>query len=325
MCQIFYGLIEPWVYFWKSEIMILTLNTIISLLLFGSLILTIFLGIKVVPQSKEYVVERFGKYSKTMNAGLGFIIPYIERVAHKVSILERQLNEFTISVISKDNVEVKLETTVFFRIVDPSRSVYRIRDVESAINTAATSIVRSAAGRLELDELQSSRDSMNQEISLNLREAAEVWGVDITRTEITDIIVDEETKSSQRQQLSAERTRRATIAEAEGEKRSIELKAEAKLFEAQKDAEAIKLTADADAYAVKVKAKADAEQTKLLAEAISNNGQPAVNFEVMKRQIEAVGELASSESTKTIILPTDVTGVLGGLETLMQTVKKSTK
>ena len=305
--------------------MILTLNTIISLLLFGSLILTIFLGIKVVPQSKEYVVERFGKYSKTMNAGLGFIIPYIERVAHKVSILERQLNEFSISVISKDNVEVKLETTVFFRIVDPSRSVYRIRDVESAINTAATSIVRSAAGRLELDELQSSRDSMNQEISLNLREAAEVWGVDITRTEITDIIVDEETKSSQRQQLSAERTRRATIAEAEGEKRSIELKAEAKLFEAQKDAEAIKLTADADAYAIKVKAKADAEQTKLLAEAISNNGQPAVNFEVMKRQIEAVGELASSESTKTIILPTDVTGVLGGLETLMQTVKKSTK
>ena len=277
------------------------------------------------PQSKEYVVERFGKYSKTMNAGLGFIIPYIERVAHKVSILERQLNEFTISVISKDNVEVKLETTVFFRIVDPSRSVYRIRDVESAINTAATSIVRSAAGRLELDELQSSRDSMNQEISLNLREAAEVWGVDITRTEITDIIVDEETKSSQRQQLSAERTRRATIAEAEGEKRSIELKAEARLFEAQKEADAIKLTADADAYAVKVKAKADAEQTKLLAEAISNNGQPAVNFEVMKRQIEAVGELASSESTKTIILPTDVTGVLGGLETLMQTVKKSTK
>jgi regulator of protease activity HflC (stomatin/prohibitin superfamily) len=260
-----------------------------------------------------------------MNAGLGFIIPYIERVAHKVSILERQLNEFTISVISKDNVEVKLETTVFFRIVDPSRSVYRIRDVESAINTAATSIVRSAAGRLELDELQSSRDSMNQEISLNLREAAEVWGVDITRTEITDIIVDEETKSSQRQQLSAERTRRATIAEAEGEKRSIELKAEARLFEAQKEADAIKLTADADAYAVKVKAKADAEQTKLLAEAISKNGQPAVNFEVMKRQIEAVGELASSESTKTIILPTDVTGVLGGLETLMQTVKKSTK
>ena len=131
------------------------------------------------------------------------------------------------------------ETTVFYRIIDASRSVYRIRDVQSAINTAATSIVRSAAGRLELDELQSSRESMNDEISKNLQQAAEIWGIEITRTEITDIIVDEQTRSSQRQQLSAERTRRATIAEAEGEKRSVELKADAKLYESEKEAEAV--------------------------------------------------------------------------------------
>ena len=240
-------------------------------------------------------------------------------------MLERQLKEFTISVISRDNVEVKLETTVFYRITDASRSVYRIRDVESAINTAATSIVRSAAGRLELDELQSSRESMNEEISKNLKEAAEVWGVDITRTEITDIIVDEETKTSQRQQLNAERTRRATIAEAEGEKRSVELKAEAKLFEAQKEAEALKVTADAEAYSVKVKAQADADQTKLLADAIAKNGQPAVNFEIMKRQVDAIGELASSSSSKTLILPTDITGILGGIETLMHSITKKGK
>ena len=135
---------------------------------------------------------------------------------------------------------------------------------------------------------------MNEEISKNLKQAAEVWGVDITRTEITDIIVDDETKTSQRQQLNAERTRRATIAEAEGEKRSVELKAEAKLFEAQKEAEALKITADAEAYAVKVKAQADADQTKLLADAIAKNGQPAINFEIMKRQVDAIGELASS-------------------------------
>ena len=302
-----------------------TLNTIISVLILGFVILTIYLGIKIVPQSNEYVVERFGKYSRTLTAGLSIIVPYLDKISHKVSVLERQLNEFTISVISRDNVEVKLETTVFYRIIDASRSVYRIRDVEAAINTAATSIVRSAAGRLELDELQSSRDSMNEEISKNLKEAAEVWGVDITRTEITDIIVDDETKNSQRQQLNAERTRRATIAEAEGEKRSVELKAEAKLFEAQKEAEALKLTADAEAYAVKVKAQADADQTKLLAEAIAKNGQPAVNFEIMKRQVEAIGELASSNSSKTLILPTDVTRILGGLETLMHSVTKKVK
>ena len=305
--------------------MIFTLNAIISLIILGFVILTIYLGIKIVPQSNVYVIERFGKYSRTLNAGLSIIVPYLDKVAHKVSILERQLREFTISVISKDNVEVKLESTVFYRIVDASRSVYRIRDVESAINTAATSIVRSAAGRLELDELQSSRDSMNEEISSNLKEAAEVWGVDITRTEITDIIVDEETKKSQRQQLNAERTRRATIAEAEGEKQSVQLKAEAKLYEAQKEAEALKVTADAEAYSVKVKAQADADQTKLLAEAIAKNGQPAVNFEIMKRQVEAIGELASSNSSKTLIIPTEVTGILGSIETLMNTIQKKNK
>ena len=305
--------------------MIFTLNSIISLIILGFVILTIYLGIKIVPQSNVFVIERFGKYSRTLNAGLSIIVPYLDKVAHRVSILERQLREFTISVISKDNVEVKLESTVFYRITDASRSVYRIRDVESAINTAATSIVRSAAGRLELDELQSSRDSMNEEISTNLKEAAEVWGVDITRTEITDIIVDEETKKSQRQQLNAERTRRATIAEAEGEKQSVQLKAEAKLYEAQKEAEALKVTADAEAYSVKVKAQADADQTKLLAEAIAKNGQPAVNFEIMKRQVDAIGELASSNSSKTLIIPTEVTGILGSIETLMNTIQKKNK
>lgn len=301
------------------------LSSIISILFFGFVILTIYLGVKIVPQSDVFIIERFGKYSKTLSAGLSIIIPYLDKVAHKISILERQLKEFTISVISKDNVEVKLETTVFYRLVDASRSVYRIRDVQSAINTAATSIVRSAAGRLELDDLQSSRDSMNEEISKNLQQAAEVWGIEITRTEITDIIVDEQTRTSQRQQLNAERTRRATIAEAEGEKRSVELKADAKLYEAQREAEAIKITADADAYSIKAKAKADAEQTHLLAEAIAKNGQPAINFEIMKRQVDAIGVLASSPSSKTLILPTDITGILGGIETLMHSLTNKGK
>ena len=302
-----------------------TLSSIISIFFFGFVILTIYLGVKIVPQSDVFIIERFGKYSKTLSAGLSIIVPYLDKVAHKISILERQLKEFTISVISKDNVEVKLETTVFYRLVDASRSVYRIRDVQSAINTAATSIVRSAAGRLELDDLQSSRDSMNEEISKNLQQAAEVWGIEITRTEITDIIVDEQTRTSQRQQLNAERTRRATIAEAEGEKRSVELKADAKLYEAQREAEAIKITADADAYSIKVKAKADAEQTHLLAEAIAKNGQPAINFEIMKRQVDAIGVLASSPSSKTLILPADITGILGGIETLMHSFTKKGK
>ena len=301
------------------------LSSSVALIFTAVVILTLYLGIKIVPQSQVFVIERFGKYTKTLTAGLSIIVPYLDRVGYKVSILERQLPEFTISVITRDNVEVRLETTVFYRVVDASRSVYRIKDVGGAIHTAASSIVRSAAGKLELDDLQSSRESMNLEIAKFLQEAAEIWGIEITRTEITDVIIDEQTKEAQRQQLNAERERRAAIARAEGEKRSIELAAEAKLYEAEKIADAVRIEADASAYAIKINAEADAEQTRVIGEAIEKHGQAAINFEIMKRQVDAIGTLASGDSTKTIIMPTEVTGILGGLETLMSSIPRKEK
>ena len=302
---------------------IVTLNIIITGLLIGAGLILLKMGIKVVSQSEVYVIERFGKYARTLPAGLSLIIPFLDRLAHKVSILERQLDEQRISVITKDNVEITLETRVFYRVVDASRSVYRIRDVDEALKTASSSIVRSAAGKLELDELQSSRETMNQEIASNLHSAAEVWGIEITRTEITDVVVDESTKEAQRQQLNAERKRRATIAEAEGEKRSIELRAEAELFKAEKEADAVRISADAQAYSVKIQAEADAEQTRLLATAISKNGLPAVEFEIAKRQVDAIGTLASSENAKTIVIPTDVTAAIGSLSSILEVIQPS--
>ena len=293
-------------------------SAVITLLFVAFGILLVFKGIKIVPQSDVFVIERFGKYTRTLQAGLNFLIPLLDHVAHRISILERQLPEFTISVITKDNVEVKLDATVFYRVVDAAASVYRIRDIDQAIHTASTSIVRSAAGKLELDELQSSRDSMNEEIAANLQSAASVWGIEITRTEITDVIVDEETKSAQRQQLNAERQRRAIIATSEGQKRSVELAADAELYKASKEAEAIRVKADATAYSIEAEAKANAEQTRLIASAIAENGQPAINFEIMKRQIEALGEVASGSNTKTVIVPTDITKSMGVLETLLE-------
>ena len=299
--------------FYEAEI-------ITAILVVVLLVATLRLGIKVVPQSEVFVVERFGKFARTLNAGLSLILPFLDRVAHRVSILERQLDQQRISVITKDNVEVTLEARVFFRVTDAARSVYRIRNINDALVTASSSIVRSAAGKLELDELQSSREAMHVEIAHNLHSAAEVWGIEITRTEITDVIVDEATKEAQRQQLNAERKRRATIAEAEGDKRSIELKAEAELFRDQKEAEVVKVGADAAAYAVKIKAEAEAEQTKLLAAAINKNGKAAIEFEVAKRQVDAISALASSRSAKTLVLPTDVTAVIGAAATLIETM-----
>ncbi len=298
------------------------LSTLVALLIAVIGIVIVGQGIRVVPQSMVYVVERFGKYTKTLTAGLNFIVPLLDRVQHRVSILERQLPAFKISVITRDNVEVELEATVFYRIVDAASSVYRIQDVNRAIDTAATSIVRSAAGKLDLDDLQSSRESMNQEIAANLSKAAEVWGIEITRTEITDVRVDEQTKDAQRQQLNAERQRRAEIMRAEGAKRAIELEADAQLYAAEKQADAVRITADAQAYAVEVAARADAEQTRQLARAIAEDGRAAVDFEIMKRQVTALGELAASPNSKTIVVPTNVTAVLGSLQTLLDGVER---
>ena len=286
------------------------------------IIYVIYLGIKIVPQSKVFVIERFGKFTRILESGLSIIVPFVDRVAFKVDILERQLPPFKMSVITEDNVEVELVSTVFFRVLDAAKSVYRIRNIDLAIENTAISIIRSAAGKLELDDLQSSREAMNQEIAARLTKAAEVWGVEVTRTEILDVLVDEKTKESQRQQLNAERERRATIAKAEGDKRSVELKADAELYEAQKQAEAVKVQADADAYAVKITAEADAEQTRLIAEAIKNDGQPAINYEIMKRQVEGLAEVASSNQTKTLVVPTDITKALGTLELFLDSLDK---
>ena len=301
---------------------VIAMSSLTTILLLVLSIILIWRGIRVVPQSRVFIVERFGKYTKTLSPGLNFIVPFLDVARHKISILERQLPEFKISVITKDNVEVILEATVFYRIVEAASSVYRIEDVDSALHTSATSIIRSAAGRLELDALQSSRESMNTEIAENLQIAAKIWGVEVTRTEITDVIIDDTTKDAQRQQLNAERQRRAAIAEAEGDKRSKELAADAELYTAQKQAEAVRIRAEADAYAIEIEAKANAEQTRLLAQAISENGQPAINFEIMKRQVEGLSQIASSENSKTVIVPTEITGVIGSIQTILETLKK---
>ena len=298
------------------------LGVVLTLVFLGLAVLLAFKSVAIVPQSDEYVVERFGRYRVTLAAGINLLVPFLDRVAHKIQILERQLDAFVISVITRDNVEIELETTVFFRVINASKSVYRIKDVPLALRTTAESIIRSAAGKLELDEVQSSRQKMNEEILQNLREASEVWGLEITRSEITDVRVDEATKEAQRQQLNAERERRATVARAEGERQRVELQADGELYEAQKNAEAIKLTADAEAYAVIKKAEADAEQTRVIAEAISQDGQPAIDFEILKRQVEAIGLLASSDNTKTIVLPSDVTKTIGGLAGLQEALKR---
>ena len=286
--------------------------SIISVLFLLLAMLIVYKGIQVVPQRQVFLVERFGKYQRTLQAGLNLIIPFLDRVASKVDILERQLDPQKISVITKDNVEIYLQTIIFLRVIDASKAIYRIQNMHSAVENAATSIVRSTGGELQLDEIQTSREKINIKIKDELSKAAEIWGIEITRTEIVDVLVDDTTRKAQRIQLDAEREKRAQIATSEGEKRSKELIADAELYMAQKKAEGIKAIAEAEAY-----------QTEIIAKAILNKGQPAVNFEILKRQIEGLSQIASSGNTKTLIIPTEITGILGSLKTIMEGINAS--
>lgn len=267
-------------------------------------------GIKIVPQSHEYVVEQFGKYVKSLKAGLNFIVPLLNRVAHKVSIIERQLDPQEISVITKDNVEVHLTTAVFFRIVEAAKSVYRIADIDQAVRTTVTSIVRATGGQMEFDEVQSRREFINERIQNSLSEACAVWGIEITRTEVLDVSVDQSTRTAMQQQLNAERERRAAVTKAEGERQAQQLKADGQLYTAQREAEGRRVLADAEAYA-----------TTTVGEAIQHNGQSAIDFEIMKKQIESVTEIAKSPNSKLIILPTDVTKSLGAIGAMLEVVR----
>jgi regulator of protease activity HflC (stomatin/prohibitin superfamily) len=264
-------------------------------------------GIKIVPQSQEYVIEQFGKYTRTLKPGLNFITPIIHYVSHKVSILERQLSPLNILVITKDNVQIHLDTAIFFRITDAAKSVYRIHDVDKAVDTTVMSVVRATGGQMEFDEVQSKRDIFNHKIQDALVETCSVWGIEITRTEVLDVRVDDSTRGAMQQQLNSERERRASVTKAEGDRQAQQLRADAELYTAQKQAEAKRILADAEAYS-----------TTTVGKAIQENGQPAVDFEIRKQQIISMAELGKSSNTKLVVIPTDITRSLGSLITLVE-------
>ena len=275
------------------------------------LIIITILGVKIVPQTEEYVVQQFGRYKKTRKPGLHFILPIFERVTHKVFVLETQLPTHVADVITKDNVQIKLQTAIFYRVVNAEYSVFRIQDVKLAVITTVTSVVRSTAGHMEFDEVQSRRDYINEKIKEVLAEACIVWGIQITRTEILDVDVDATTRMAMQQQLNAERERRAQVTHAEGEKISVQLKADAIYYTAQREAEGVKVRAEADAYA-----------TEVIGKAIAENGQAAVDFEIRKLQIIAVSDLGRSSNTKLLVLPTDITKTLGSLMSTLEAIQK---
>ena len=272
------------------------------LLVFVVLVLVVLkLGVKIVPQSENWLVERLGKFNRKLEAGLHLIIPFFESVRSKVPIQERQLPPKPINAITLDNVTISVSLAVLYRIVDASKTMYRIANVDDAIMTIVNGTVRSVIGKTDLDGVQSNRRQISEEIESDLRSVSEEWGILITRVEILEVDVDPETKQAMQLQLNAERNRRALVREAEGKKQATELDADAQLYAAQKQAEAMKITADAEAYSVSV-----------VSQAIAAGGASAVEFEIKKVQAQAVQELARGQNAKIVLLPTEVVSSLSG-------------
>ncbi|PIE16494.1 MAG: paraslipin [Rhodobacterales bacterium] len=270
-------------------------------LLLGLFIIVVILkGIRIVPQSEKHVVERFGKLRSVLSPGINFIVPFLDRVQHRVSILERQLPTAQQDAITADNVLVQVETSVFYRILEPEKTVYRIRDVDAAIATTVAGIVRSGIGEMELDEVQSNRQQLITRIKQQIADAVDDWGIEVTRAEILDVNLDQATRDAMLQQLNAERARRAQVTEAEGTKRAVELNAEAELYAAEQEAKARRITADAEAYA-----------TEVVAKAIRENGIEAAQYQVALKQVEAMAEVAKGSGKQTVLLPSNIVDAFG--------------
>ena len=257
-------------------------------------------AVRIVPQSEKYVVERFGRLRAVLGPGINFIVPFLDRVAHKISVLERQLPTSRQDAITADNVLVQVETSVFYRIIEPEKTVYRIRDVDAAIATTVAGIVRSEIGTMELDQVQSNRSQLIERIRDSLANVVDDWGIEVTRAEILDVNLEEATRSAMLQQLNAERARRAQVTEAEGRKRAVELAADGDLYAAEQQAKAKRILAEAEAFA-----------TTAIAEAIGKGGLEAAQYQVAMKQVDALTTIGQGSGKQTVILPSSVTDALG--------------
>tara|TARA_B100000700_G_scaffold230615_1_gene255020 strand:- start:1923 stop:2858 length:936 start_codon:yes stop_codon:yes gene_type:complete len=255
-------------------------------------IIVIFSGIKTVPQSFEYIVERFGKYHRTLEPGINIIIPFLDKVKHKVSVRERVLDFPEEDVYSKDNVNVIIGAAIYYKIVNSKYASYRVEDLNLALRTTIFGQLRSVIGSMDTDEILSNRTAINGKISEQVKEAAQYWGVDVTRTELLGVKFSHEVQEAMEKQLKAERTKREEILIAEGEKRSVELRAEAQFFDVQKQS-------DAELY----QKQKEAEAIEVVGKAIKEHGQLPAMLDLMQAQVKSIEKLSTSDNAKLIFAP----------------------
>ncbi len=276
-------------------------------------LLTLLMGIRQVPQGYAYTVERFGKYYKTLEAGLGVIFPWVDRVGRKMNMMEQVLDVPTQEVITKDNASVSVDGVIFFQVLDAARASYEVSNLQNALLNLTMTNIRTVMGSMDLDQLLSHRDQINNSL-LNVVDAAvQPWGIKMTRIEIKDIVPPRDLVEAMGRQMKAEREKRANILEAEGLRQAEILRAEGKKQALVLDAEGRKEAAFRDAEARERLAQAEATATKVLSDAIAEGDTAAINYFIAEKYVKAIDAMAHSTNQKTFIMPMDMAGLAGTL------------
>ena len=288
------------------------------------ILLTVLMGVRQVPQGYAYTVERFGKYYKTLEAGLGVIFPWIDRIGRKMNMMEQVLDVPTQEVITKDNATVSVDGVVFFQVLDAARASYEVHNLEHALLNLTMTNIRTVMGSMDLDALLSHRDQINNSLLAVVDAAVQPWGIKMTRIEIKDIVPPRDLVESMGRQMKAEREKRANILEAEGLRQAEILRAEGKKQALVLDAEGRKEAAFRDAEARERLAQAEAAATKMLSDAIAEGDTAAINYFIAEKYVKAIDAMAHSTNQKTFIMPMDMAGLAGTLGGIAEIARGAT-
>ena len=294
------------------------------------IVLIVISNITVVQQSRAYVIERLGAFQEVWGVGIHIKIPFIDRIARRVSLKEQVLDYPPQPVITKDNVTMQIDTVVYFQITDPKLYAYGVEQPMAAMETLTATTLRNIIGDLELDQTLTSRDVVNTKMRAILDEATDPWGIKVNRVELKNILPPQDIQNSMEKQMKAERDRRQAILQAEGQKKSAILIAEGEkesaILRATAEKEAAILKAEAERQSAILKAEGEAEAIRKVQQALADSlemlNEKAPNEQVIKlKSIEAMQKVADGQATK-IIIPSEMQGLVGMAKGLVEGVKE---
>lgn len=296
---------------------------IFVLVLLVLVVVFVLLAVKTVPQGFSYTIERFGRYTRSLVPGLSIIVPFIDRVGHKMNMMEQVIDVPSQEVITRDNATVTVNGVLFFQVLDAAKASYEVADLETAILNLTMTNIRTVMGSMDLDQLLSQRDEINHRLLSVVDAATGPWGIKVTRIEIKDIDPPRDLVDSMARQMKAERDKRAAVLEAEGLRQSAVLRADGEKQSLILEAEGRKEAAFRDAEARERSAEAEAKATTVVSQAVSTGSVQALNYFVAQKYVAALQEFAASPNQKLLMMPVEASALIGTLGGIAEIARDS--